>query len=569
MHTKVPSKIMLQTITASVLLGLLSAGFISTPSGAANASGAAAPGPHSITSCTVSNQDNSVSQSVWRLEIPLDATSIPAAKLRMVPTPATGKYVFATAGFVKLDGTEFVSLGSGTGLATTPGYQPPGYHFDGDSRDVASVTVSQFSYYPQYPRSEWGYEYRWYATQGDVAGSQTSDTSVEPLCKITVVATDPVVSGQYAVTILEGTTAVGNFTASRSVTWSVIDYFGGDPLFQIPSGALAFRAPANPFPFGGTTPVVYQAPITATDADGNKFGGTVEISISLAEAPGTPGAPTATAGNGQATVQITPPTSGGSPLSYTVTASPGGATCSITSPATSCDVTGLTNGTAYTFTSRATNAEGTSGESASSNSVTPTAPSGPPDVGGSSKPFNGPVLSHFSTRILNPCTVTAVTITGSNLSGAKPTMQDKHVTVLENTDTKLVLAFPSGLTPANGAALVIKSASGTLTHQNAFDIASDSCADAGSKGHWTKMQSDGKTVKMYAKNPIGDGKIQFFVNGKEIAWINALDAADPKLSYASGNPYLVRSVTLQEGKNRFEIKLDGVRVWRATYVLKG
>jgi LPXTG-motif cell wall-anchored protein len=90
--------------------------------------------------------------------------------------------------------------------------------------------------------------------------------------------------------------------------------------------------------------------------------------------PGTPGTPTATAGNGQATVQISPPTSGDDPVSYLVTASPGGATCSITAPAISCTVTGLTNGTAYTFSSTATNAGGTSAASASSNSVTPSTP---------------------------------------------------------------------------------------------------------------------------------------------------------------------------------------------------
>jgi hypothetical protein len=74
---------------------------------------------------------------------------------------------------------------------------------------------------------------------------------------------------------------------------------------------------------------------------------------------------------------------------------------------------------------------------------------------------------------------------------------------------------------------------------------------------------------MYAKDPVGDGKIQFFVDGKELAWVNAVDESDPKLSVASGYPYLVRSVDLKPGKNRFEIKLDGERVWRATYVPRG
>ena len=184
-------------------------------------------------------------------------------------------------------------------------------------------------------------------------------------------------------------------------------------------------------------------------------------------------------------------------------------------------------------------------------------------------PYTGPLLQDFSSRTLDVCTPKSITITGIRLLGATASVQGKSVTVLENTDTKLVLAFPAGLTPGNNVDLVINSSSGTLTHQDAFDIPADTCTAVLSKGRWTQLQSDGKTVKMYAKDPIGDGKIQFFVDGKEIAWVNAVDEADLKLSFASSYPYLVRSVALHEGKNRFEIKLDGVRVWRATYVPKG
>jgi hypothetical protein len=90
--------------------------------------------------------------------------------------------------------------------------------------------------------------------------------------------------------------------------------------------------------------------------------------------PGAPGAPTsviATAGDASASVAFTAPASaGGSPItSYTVTSSPGSVTASgASSPIT---VTGLTNGTAYTFTVTATNAQGTGPASAASNSVTP------------------------------------------------------------------------------------------------------------------------------------------------------------------------------------------------------
>lgn len=79
--------------------------------------------------------------------------------------------------------------------------------------------------------------------------------------------------------------------------------------------------------------------------------------------PTAPGAPTlnsATPGNGQVTLGWSAPASnGGSPITgYTATASPGGATCS-TSGATTCTITGLANGTSYSFTVRATNVAGT------------------------------------------------------------------------------------------------------------------------------------------------------------------------------------------------------------------
>ena len=99
--------------------------------------------------------------------------------------------------------------------------------------------------------------------------------------------------------------------------------------------------------------------------------------------PGTPTGVTASAGNAQATVSWDAPASnGGAPITgYTVTASSGGSQCTTTG-ATSCVVTGLTNGTDYTFTVTATNGLGTtSAASSASNSVTPATVPGAPTIG--------------------------------------------------------------------------------------------------------------------------------------------------------------------------------------------
>lgn len=116
--------------------------------------------------------------------------------------------------------------------------------------------------------------------------------------------------------------------------------------------------------------------INADQAGNGSYLAATQVSRSFAVNAVVPGAPVigvATAGSGSASVGFTAPVSNGGAAitSYTVTVSPGGAT--VSGAGSPISVNGLTNGTAYTFTVKATNSAGPGSPSAASNSVTPKA----------------------------------------------------------------------------------------------------------------------------------------------------------------------------------------------------
>jgi hypothetical protein len=221
----------------------------------------------------------------------------------------------------------------------------------------------------------------------DTTGNaQTTLTASPQSTSITVTDTTGPVLTLTSASAITSIAADLNFTSNEVGTYYFLVYAAADgppdaaTIFAqgtaIAKGTSSALAAANTANATGLSPnTAYKAYVVVKDAATNSSAVSTIAFTTLAIVPGTPGAPTAVAGNGQATVTVAAPTTGGTPTSYTVTSSPGGATCTVTGASGSCTVTGLTNGTPYTFTSRASNTGGPSvSASVASNEVTPFAP---------------------------------------------------------------------------------------------------------------------------------------------------------------------------------------------------
>jgi hypothetical protein len=212
---------------------------------------------------------------------------------------------------------------------------------------------------------------RWFQT------TQTAATPAIPGTPLDVVATEigtqAIVSWSpaQAAQLVTSYTVQNNFASNGLSLPDVTLVPNGGGLYPPTSVTIPGLAPG----------VVYQFQVFASNAQGPSALSAPSNSIPLGiTLPGAPTAAKATAGDTQASVSWTLPQSVNGIISYTVTARTNGAATAITStvpapaPGSSSAnaiLSGLTNGTAYTFTVHATNAAGNGFESAPSLPITP------------------------------------------------------------------------------------------------------------------------------------------------------------------------------------------------------
>ncbi|MBC9785379.1 S-layer homology domain-containing protein [Heliobacterium chlorum] len=242
-------------------------------------------------------------------------------------------------------------------------------------------------------------------------------------------------------------------------TNSVNGYVYGQPVVDFTGGAVTSGDGTNVaaksvqvFTSGNTTKLYI-------DTDGNS--GVPELEVNLrgifkpenfelgdgfirfvAVVPDAPTNVTASAGNGQATISFSPPLySGGIPItSYEVISNPGGITA--TGNGSPITVTGLSNGTSYTFTVKAKNAVGESAESVPSNQVAPHSSSS----GGGSTQNSTPSQNNQVDVLVNNKAENAGTLTTSNIDGktvATITVDERRIEQkLESEGVNSVITIP-------------------------------------------------------------------------------------------------------------------------------
>ena len=293
---------------------------------------------------------------------------------------------------------------------------------------------------------------------------------------------------------------------SAAISWTAPLNDGGSPISGYTASATPVLSPGlSRFPHGSavatcTTP---NASVTSCTITGLSNGQSYTFSVQSNNGAGsssssvssplvTPSAPSSaptnvagTGTNGAVIVTWLPPTAtGGTPIQTSVVvASPGGATCTTAvAPSTTCTVSGLSNGVAYSFTVTAVTGAGPGATSAPSAQVVPfTTPNAPLNVQATAKdgaalvswtagPSGGLPFSGFTATAmpggLTCTTVSALSCTIQGLTNGTPTTFTVVATTNAGSSPPSVTSLPvtpfgipfaptiTGTKAANGAVAV-------------------------------------------------------------------------------------------------------------------
>lgn len=246
--------------------------------------------------------------------------------------------------------------------------------------------------------------FRYYVTSGGLNGTNSDYIGIDNVVYTPYVC--PVLTISPASGALDGATWGQAYSTSLSQTGAL-----GAPNYAITSGSLPPGLVISPSGTVSGTPTalgLFNFTVTVNDASGCSGSQAYSITV-VPDVPSAPQNVTATAGNAQAEVSWQLPVSdGGAAISgYSVAAVQDPTkTCTPTSGLT-CTVTGLTNGTSYTFAVVANNSQGAS-TSGVSNAVTPTLPSVTGTVPGMSGTATAVITGGGASCTFEPGTAFAV-----------------------------------------------------------------------------------------------------------------------------------------------------------------
>jgi hypothetical protein len=183
--------------------------------------------------------------------------------------------------------------------------------------------------------------------------------------------------------------------------------------------------------------------------------------------------------------------------------------------------------------------------------------------------YGGPVLERFSP---NPAQVgETLEITGLRLDQiSRLEIDGTELEILEAAATLLTAKLPLTLT-LGVKNVVAHSSAGKLTVQDAIELTA--AARSNQPRFYTKKNLGSASLNFYARDIVGAGKVRFVLNGREVAWVRATDATNPKLNVgsAAARDGLVRTVgvgsrwSLVAGRNVLEIYVGENRLVRRIF----